>query len=153
MSPEPDHASTSPEPQQRQGDGTPARPRPPWKVEGARGEQTKPAAAGGVRRPPGGRMFWLFVLALLTVNWVIALSVPKGGHPRLTVPYSYFRAQAQAGDVAEVNSQGETIDFSFRHAVRYPAGKTGKVTHLFKTERPAFADDQLLNLLLSKNVK
>jgi cell division protease FtsH len=105
-----------------------------------------------VRRPPGGNVLWLVLLALLTVNWVIALSVPSGGHPRLTVPYSYFRAQAQAGAVAEVSSQGETIDFSFRHAITYPAGKSGKVTHLFKTERPAFADDQLLNLLLSKNV-
>jgi cell division protease FtsH len=36
--------------------------------------------------------------------------------------------------------------------ISYPAGKKGKVTHLFKTERPAFADDQLIGLLLSKNV-
>jgi cell division protease FtsH len=105
-----------------------------------------------MRRPPGGNVFWLVLVALLTVNWVIALSVPSGGHPRLTVPYSYFRSQAQAGNVAEVSSQGETIDFSFRHSITYPAGRSGQVTHLFKTERPAFADDQLLGLLLSKNV-
>ena len=34
--------------------------------------------------------------------------------------------------------------------MRYPATSKGTVTHAFKTERPAFADDQILQLLLSK---
>src|ERR1035437_1680291 len=101
MSPEPDQATSSPEPQQRQADTPPPRPpppprpRPPWREEGARCEHSTPAAWRGMRRPPGGNVFWLVLVALLTVNWVIALSVPSGGHPRLTVPYSYFRSQAQ----------------------------------------------------------
>ena len=139
------------EPQRRQGDGTPARPRPPWRVEGSRGEHATPEAKGGVRRPPGGMVFWWVILAMLAFNWIIAAQVQKGGgHPRLTVPYSYFRSQAQAGNVAEVSSKGETIEGSLRRVVRYPAGKKGTVTHLFKTERPAFADDQLLQILTSK---
>jgi cell division protease FtsH len=98
-------------------------------------------------------VFWWVILAMLAFNWIIASQVQKsGGHPRLTVPYSYFRGQAQAGNVAEVSSQGETIQGSFRHVITYPAGKKGTVTHLFKTERPAFADDQLIGLLSSKNV-
>ena len=141
------------EPQQRQGDGTPARPRPPWRVEGSRGEHAKPETTGRFRRPPGGMVFWWVILAMLAFNWIIASQMQKsGGHPRLTVPYSYFRGQAQAGNVAAVSSQGETIQGSFRHVITYPAGKKGKVTHLFRTERPAFADDQLIGLLSSKNV-
>jgi cell division protease FtsH len=96
-------------------------------------------------------VFWWVILAMLAFNWIIAAQVQKsGGHPRLTVPYSYFRGQAQEGNVAEVNSTGETIQGSFRHVITYPAGKKGTVTHLFKTERPAFADDQLLQILTSK---
>ena len=118
---------------------------PQWRVEG-------PAHRADAPRPPkfpGGRWLWLIFVGLLAVNLAIATRVPSG-HPRLSVPYSYFRAQAVVGNVAEVTSKGDTIQGSFRRTIRYPAGKTGKVTHLFKTERPAFADDQLLQLLLSK---
>ena len=86
---------------------------------------------------------------MLALNFALATRVPSG-HPRISVPYSYFRAQAQSGNIAEVTSKGDTIQGKFRRTIRYPAGAKGKVTHLFKTERPAFADDQLLQLLLSK---
>ena len=89
-------------------------------------------------------------VAALAVNWALASRV-QTGHPRLSVPYSYFRAQAQAGNVAAVSAKGETIEGTFRRDVRYPAGSKGEVTHRFKTERPAFADDQILQLLLNKD--
>ena len=108
-------------------------------------------------RPPsklqllGGRRFIVIVVALLVANWVVASSIPVN-HKRLTVPYSYFREQAQAGNVAEVSSRGETIEGRFRRDVRFPAGKKARVSHLFKTERPAFADDELLDVLLREDV-
>ncbi len=152
MTPDTEPAA-SPEPQKRQGEQTPARHHRPWRVEGARREPAKPGAPDAPRRPPGGMLIWLVVLSMFAVNWIVASQIQKTGtHPRLTVPYSYFRAQAQADNVAEVSSQGATIQGSFRRDVTYPAGKGGKVTQLFKTERPAFADDQLLQILLSKNV-
>ena len=161
MSPDPDPAeprqqqdSQPASPQQRQGEQAPARQHRPWRVEGARREPAEPTAAGKGPRNRIPREFWLLLAVMLIANWIIAGQVvlKSGGHPRLTVPYSYFRAQAQAGNVAEVNSQGETIQGSFRRVIRYPAGKGGTTTHLFKTERPAFADDGLVGLLLSKNV-
>ncbi|MGI8715245.1 MAG: ATP-dependent zinc metalloprotease FtsH, partial [Solirubrobacteraceae bacterium] len=138
------------EPEQRQRDQKPVHEhRHPWRVEGARREPPKPGAPAP-RRPPG-KLLW-FVVAMLAVNYIIASQVQPTGHPRLTVPYSYFRAQAQAGNVAEVSSTGAAIQGSFRHVITYPAGKKGQVTHLFTTQRPAFADDQLLSLLLSNKV-
>ena len=92
------------------------------------------------------RLLWI-VLAMLAVNWVIASRIPID-HQRLTVPYSYFRAQALADNIAEVSSRAETIEGKFRREVRFPAGDKGRVSHLFKTERPAFADDELLDILL-----
>ncbi|MDQ2896121.1 MAG: ATP-dependent zinc metalloprotease FtsH [Actinomycetota bacterium] len=141
------------EPEQRQRDQKPVHEhRHPWRVEGARREPDKPNATGVVRRPPGGKFIWLVLLGMFAANWLIASQVQPSGHPRLTVPYSYFRAQAQTGNVAEVSSTGAAIQGSFRHVVTYPAGKKGQVTHLFTTQRPAFADDQLLSLLLSNKV-
>jgi cell division protease FtsH len=148
--------SPAPEPQQRQGEQPkqpPAQHHRPWRIEGARREPANPGAPGGAPRNRIPTVFWVLLGAMFLANWFIAAQVRNTGtHPRLTVPYSYFRAQAQAGNIAEVNSQGETIQGSFRHVITYPAGKGGQVTHLFKTERPAFADDQLLQILLSRNV-
>ena len=122
----------------------PAPEPPPWRVEGAplRG-------AGAQRRPglPGGRWFWLTLLAALAINFALASRVPTG-HERLSVPYSEFRSQAERGNVKSVSSKGDTIQGSFRRELRWPKGSDGKVTHLFKTERPAFADDRILALLL-----
>jgi cell division protease FtsH len=92
--------------------------------------------------------FWLILLVLLTLNWAIALSI-RPATSRVTVPYSYFRGEAQVGNVAEVSSKASTIQGTFRRAVHYPATDKHATTR-FKTERPAFADDKLLGLLLAK---
>jgi len=126
-------------------------PRTPWRVEGSRDAQQH-AGKGGRGWLPDRRVFWVVLLAMFALNWVIASRAPSG-HPRLTVPYSFFRQQAQAGAVAEVNSTGETIQGTLRVNIRYPPGAKGQVTHLFQTTRPAFADDSLLTLLLSKGTQ
>ena len=117
---------------------------PHWRVEG-------PSRGASAQRPklPLGGWFWLVVVGMLAINFAVASLVPSG-HSRISVPYSYFRAQAEMDNVAEVTSKGDTIQGKFRRTIRYPADAKGTVTHLFKTERPAFADDELLQLLLSK---
>ena len=169
---------------------------PPWRVEGA------PSGAGsagpGTRRPPWKDPLTIALFAgLLALNLVLVGRTPEE-HARLRVPYSFFRAQAEAGNVAEVNSRGDTIEGTFRRDVTYPppadtnpatppapnpasppapnpasppapnpasppapnpatpptskaaAPTKGTVSHLFRTERPAFADDGLLGILLDK---
>ena len=119
---------------------------PQWRVEGpARGAQPGRPGLHGSRR------LWPLVLVLLAVNFAVASSISVD-HRRLTVPYSYFRQQALASNIAEVSSRGDTIEGKFRREVRFPAGEKGRVSHLFKTERPAFADDEILDVLLRKNV-
>jgi cell division protease FtsH len=117
----------------------------PWRVEGAR----VPAAGEKAPQPPHKRpSIWLVLVGLLMLNWAIALSV---GSPktvaRVTVPYSYFNRQVEAGNVASVDAQGSAIAGTFRHAVTYPAGKNGTHTTEFSTERPTFANDNLLSRL------
>jgi cell division protease FtsH len=98
---------------------------------------------------PGGNRFWIILLVLLAVNYVIA-SQASSGPSRLQVPYSFFREEVGKGNVVEVTSTGDTIEGAFKKATAPPDG--GSPSTEFKTERPAFADDGLIDLLLQKNV-
>ena len=100
---------------------------------------------------PGGNRFWIVLLVLLAVNYVIA-SQASNGPSRLQVPYSFFREEVGAGNVAEVTSTGDTIEGDFKKETAPPKGVDGSPSTHFKTERPAFADDGLIDLLLQKNV-
>jgi cell division protease FtsH len=100
---------------------------------------------------PGGNRFWIILLVLLALNYVIA-SQASTGPSRLQVPYSFFRAEVGRGNVVEVTSTGDTIEGDFNHETAPPKGVSGSPSTHFKTERPAFADDGLIDLLLQKNV-
>ncbi|MCW3064837.1 MAG: hflB [Solirubrobacterales bacterium] len=101
-------------------------------------------------RPPGGSRFWWFVLGLFALNFVLTLAFSQGTN-RPTVPYTFFRAQVQANNVASVTSRGDQIQGEFRRAIVVPGHKAP--TKNFKTVQPAFSqDNQLLQLLIKNNV-
>ena len=117
----------------------------PWRVEGARpAPRATPAPAPPHKRPS----IWLVVALLLALNWFVALTTESSGPTRLSVPYSVFSAQLQDHNIATVNAQGSAIQGTFRHAVIYPTGKNGVSSVDFATQRPSFADDQVLSTLL-----
>ena len=123
--------------------------RPPWRVEGARtpdGERPTPPQWSRIFR----RLWWV-ILIVLVVNWLFASAML--GPRRTTVSYTFFRQQVQAGNVKEITSTGDSIEGEFRTKAAYPPGeKDAKQVTQFTTQRPAFADDALVQLLLSKNV-
>ncbi|HEY0473633.1 MAG TPA: ATP-dependent zinc metalloprotease FtsH, partial [Kribbella sp.] len=91
-------------------------------------------------------------MALFVLNW-IAASATLSPQARATVAYTFFREQVQARNVPEITSTGDTIEGQFRHPVPYPPGDAAAVqVQRFTTERPAFADDQLMQLLLQNGV-
>ena len=147
----PPRPGSPPRPNDRPADRDRLPDRPPWKVEGA-----PPTGDGGQdgSKPNWGRVvrrtWWLVLLALI-VNWIIASTLM--GTSRTTVSYTFFRDQVQAGNVSEVTSTGDTIEGAFRTAAKYPPndGNAKDVTD-FTTQRPAFGDDGLTQLLLDKNV-
>jgi cell division protease FtsH len=117
----------------------------PWRVEGARPKPELPPTAPPPHKRPS---IWLLLAGLLALNWFFALTIQPSTVTRVTVPYSYFSAQLRDGNVATVNAQGSAIQGTFHHAITYPAGKKGTRTSSFATQRPTFADDNLLSTLL-----
>jgi cell division protease FtsH len=102
---------------------------------------------------PRGRRIWTFFLVLLVVNIALSalLSRPE---ERMNVPYTFFRAQIEQGNVKEVTSQGDDIQGEFRRETEFkPEGgdKTQK-NDKFETVRPSFGDDGLLELMLREKV-
>ncbi|MGZ4282992.1 MAG: ATP-dependent zinc metalloprotease FtsH [Solirubrobacteraceae bacterium] len=119
-------------------------PRDPWRVEGSRQPEPRRSAKSGVMS------LWVFIAALLLVNWIIVLAFsPHTGVVRVAIPYSVFREQAYKKNVAQVTATGETISGELRNAITYPADQTGVTSKYFKSERPVFANDQIFQELLA----
>jgi cell division protease FtsH len=108
------------------------------------------------RAPHRSRGFVWFVVVLLILNVGSVFLLSPSGPPRIKVPFSpYFLSQVSTGKVASIASKGNTIEGTFKAAVRYPAGdQTATSTTLFATEVPTFwNNDQLAALLQSNNVQ
>ncbi len=92
--------------------------------------------------------WWLIGAVILLANYLVASSVgDRPGRPEL--PYTVFKQQIEAGNVAEVVSLGDIIQGQFKEPITYPAaGQSGSQTSaLFATVRPAFAEPGLEQLL------
>lgn len=97
-----------------------------------------------------GPWVWALFVGLLALNWLIS-SLVLGGPERVTVPYTTFVTELEQDNVVEVSSRGDTIQGSFAKEVTYPA-EDGRTALEFTTERPSYADDDLLSLLEAKGV-
>lgn len=114
--------------------------------------------------PP--RRAWLFLLAVLAANYLLARLIFPAGDMATTVPYTEFRQQVARGNVAAIYSRGVSIEGRFLAPVTWPppvaegapgpAGlapaKPRSVTH-FDTTLPAFVDPGLENFLIEHKVE
>jgi len=117
----------------------------PWRVEGVRSRR------GRLLRSVQGRPWlWLVALGLLAANWALSSSIGDAPEPA-KVPYTFFRAEVERGNVLEVFSRRDVIEGRFRAAVAAPGARERDSE--FETVRPSFAeDDRLLALLIDKRV-
>src|SRR5213592_2578129 len=93
------------------------------------------------------RRWILFALALLAFNFYFG---SRANQPpsRVRVPYSpFFLQQVSAGHVKEITSKGTAIQGTFTQKERYAKSKP---TTRFRTEVPAFADNNALSRLLQR---
>ncbi|HEV8633774.1 MAG TPA: ATP-dependent zinc metalloprotease FtsH [Chloroflexota bacterium] len=125
------------------------RPRPPG-PESPRRPTDHPPSEG---RRFGGWRPWAILAVFVVMNALLAPVLFPEPADRVTVPYTTFKEQVQAGNVVEITSRGDAIQGTFRGPVTWPPSGQGSVTATkFETRAPAFNDPSLVPLLESKGV-
>jgi cell division protease FtsH len=115
--------------------------------------ESAPPAPRGSTPPPQpprfrlSRRWILFALALLAFNFYLG-SRAMEPQSRVRVPYSpFFLDQVRAGHVKEITSKGTAIQGTFKEKEQFAGSKP---TTRFRTEIPAFADNDALSHLLQQ---
>jgi cell division protease FtsH len=107
-------------------------------------------------RPPPPALGWrwlVMLLVFLALNWVLVPFLFPERPERITVPYTFFKQQVLADNVAEITSQGDAIQGTFKQPVTYPpSGPDQRTATQFETRLPQFVDPGLEALLESKGV-
>ncbi len=143
-----------------------------WLDDLKRRSQAAPpgSAAPGRRRPPGlPRYIWWWFLGALLINFVVTRFVVPPADAPLQIPYTVFKEQVAAHNVAEIYAQGATVEGAFVQAVTYPPEGTERpeagerpagaerseprTSTLFTTTVPAFVDPGLESLLIDNDVE
>jgi cell division protease FtsH len=122
--------------------------------EDQRGNASAPPSPRGSSPPPAqpprfrvSRGWILFGLVLLAFNFYLG-SRAMQPQSRVRVPYTpFFLQQVRAGHVKEITSKGTTIQGTFTQKEQYAGSKP---TTRFRTEIPAFADNDALSRLLER---
>src|SRR4051794_19658687 len=119
-----------------------------WRVQPAPDGRGMPPQKPPGLRALGPRFIW-FVVILLAVNIWISSLIPSG-QERIRIPYSpTFLTEVKQGNVKSISSRGTTIQGEFQHEFKYPpTGKGSKVSKLFDTEVPTFANTDALTAAL-----
>jgi cell division protease FtsH len=132
----------------------------PPNVPAARDDQrqnanTPPPPRGSSPPPPKppqpgfrfNRRWIIFAIGLLLLNFYLGSRATQPTS-RVRVPYSpFFLNQVSAGHVKEITSKGTAIQGTFTQKLQYA---TNKPTTKFRTEIPAFANNDALSELLQK---
>jgi cell division protease FtsH len=120
-------------------DRDPARP---WRTEGV-------PPGPDEKKPAPNRRRWLRLLLPLLIGYGLIFALltwQDQANAAVTVSYTEFTAQVQAANVAEVFSRGESIEGTLRAARPVP-DQQDRTYQEFVTERPTFAQDDLLGQL------
>jgi cell division protease FtsH len=95
------------------------------------------------------------VLVLLVANYVLAsVFLPAPTTQRVAIPYSLFKQQVDAGNVAAITASGDQIQGRLNQPVSYTAPNTSQAVQVtaFSTVQPTFSDPGLLTLLEQQGV-
>ncbi|KAB2388528.1 ATP-dependent zinc metalloprotease FtsH [Actinomadura montaniterrae] len=125
----------------------------PWRAEGVP-ERPKKAGGGfgGWRPRRNTSLFWLLLLVVFGLSYVSMHYT--GQQDKVSVPYTAFTQQVQAGNVKDVYTKGYQIQGKLKSAQQVPGQKDPKKTYTaFETLRPAFADDKIYTEMVNKGVE
>src|SRR5690348_17272863 len=101
--------------------------------------------------PMRTRRFWIMLGILLLVNIVVGqVFTALSQTPTVTISYNTFLTQVAEHNVTSITSTGESINGVTKKPVA--DFQNGTTSTKFQTQRPAFANDDLLTLLQNSNV-
>jgi cell division protease FtsH len=117
-------------------------PARPWRTEGLPPEGKTP--------PPSGSRWSriIFALVIYSVFFGLLTMQDRLSDPE-TLPYTEFKQQVAAQNVAEVFARGDSIQGGLHKPAPVPGGEPKKTYQKFTTERPTFANDDLLAELMA----
>ena len=142
----------SDQPPIRQQAAEPTKNPDPWRVEGARnnapgnGQPRIPGLGGPPSRQRWRRPLTFFLVALILNQLFYQVLRPEP--KRVAVPYTTFLVELEKGNVKEVTSVEDRLEGVFAAPVTFEKQKSEK----FRSQRPSFADDELLDRLIAKGV-
>jgi len=124
----------------------------PWRIEGSR-----QGAPQGNRPQPTPRWtpLWLFLITLVLLNFIFGevFTTTTAPHP-LKIPYSQFIKQVDAHNILGITATGGKIEGRLRHPIRYPPqGEASAEGVYFTTERPAFAQENIVGRLIAEGAQ
>jgi cell division protease FtsH len=114
-------------------------PSRPWRTEGLPRQGRPPAPRQRWRAGAAWLIGYLLFFGVLTLQDRLA-----GPQP---IPYTEFKAQVAAKNVGELFARGNSIEGQLKKAAPQ-AGHADRTYHQFTTERPTFANDDLLRELI-----
>lgn len=107
----------------------------------------------GLARLRGRRPPLIAAALILLVNYILVSSMPN---PQDTadVSFTFFKQQAEIGNVLEITSRGDIIQGTFKEPTGYPlqSGAASREVVRFSTVRPEFAGGSLESLLERQGV-
>ncbi|MGZ4253638.1 MAG: ATP-dependent metallopeptidase FtsH/Yme1/Tma family protein, partial [Solirubrobacteraceae bacterium] len=139
---------------QRDRGNTPARG-PGWRVTPPpRGQANRPQQGTPAPRRNQRWIIAALIVGALALNLWVSSQVLKP-NARVRIPYSpTFLAQVKENNVTAISSTADSIQGTFKTAVKYPPDENGvQATKYFSTQVPSFANNsELSSLLQSHNV-
>ncbi|HVO88985.1 MAG TPA: ATP-dependent zinc metalloprotease FtsH [Casimicrobiaceae bacterium] len=133
---------------------------------------TPKGAAPGTQPPiMPPRRIWLWFLAGLILNFVIAQYLMPGPETPITIPYTLFKEQVGKNNVQAIYARGETMTGRFANAITFPPSDSGakdanaklprgiprngppRTSVFFVTTIPSFVDPGFERFLTEHNVE
>lgn len=101
--------------------------------------------------PPNARWLWIILAGLLVVNVVVSNALLSPEQP-IRISYTKFLEELNAGNVESVTSTNQTITARLADPIEDPDVE-GVTSDRIETERPSFAEDDLLSTLVELGVE
>jgi cell division protease FtsH len=136
-----------------------------WLDDKKRNRNAGPGGAGARRRPALPRYIWLWFLGALLVNFIVTRYMVSPADEPIVVPYTVFKAEVAAGNVAAIYARGADVEGRFVEPVTYPLQDAApppadarqpsepRTSTQFTTTVPAFVDPGLEALLVDNGVE